>query len=410
MSETRKPDSNNHSEFWIVTVLLILFLGVAFYSEQAGQTVVEHASVSTYNARPSGSKALYELFGTVPYKMQRSAALWNSLSAQVGLLVVIEKFDPERLPSAKEVNALRDWTQNGGTLLYFVQTPARSLDPKDPLAGDVAIIDGINTAAQTAPATTDSPYTRQVGTISVASQVRLSPAPNAPYQTLFTDNQGTIAVSKPLGKGHVIIVANARMVSNEGIKEADNVVFLANVAHEAIGSAGKSRQVIAFDEYHHGVGFTLEQAGQQNWLSTLPLPIKAATWPFIALLVLLVYNGNRRFGVAEPLPLVPYRPSTDYVHSLARWYRRAEASDIAFETLYRAFLRDLAQHLDAAQDAPAADLQARIVKRYPQDAEAMTQLIARCEQITAGTRVPPADLIAIARQLEHFKRRLHLVG
>ena len=84
MTEPRK--NYKPYEFWIVTVLLILFLGVAFYSEQAGQTVVEHASVSTYNARPSGTKALYELFGTVPYKVQRLAGPWTSLNAQTGLL------------------------------------------------------------------------------------------------------------------------------------------------------------------------------------------------------------------------------------------------------------------------------------------------------------------------------------
>ena len=81
----------------------------------------------------------------------------------------------------------------------------------------------------------------------------------------------------------------------------------------------------------------MENAAQQNWISTLPRPIKLAAWPFIVLLLLIIYNGNRRFGVARPLPLVPYRSSEEYVHSLARWYQRAEATDLVIQTLYQDF-------------------------------------------------------------------------
>src|SRR5207248_4434428 len=89
------------------------------------------------------------------------------------------------------------------------------------------------------------------------------------------------------------------------------------------------------------------------WNST-PLPWRLALFHLAAVGLLLVYNGNRRFGPARVTPVVTLRASTDYVNSMARLYRRAGASDIAIETLYSRFLRDLRRALDVPNDAGIA--------------------------------------------------------
>lgn len=397
-------------DFTLIMGLLIVFLMIAFYSEQVSQTVVEQTTASTLNAHPMGTKALYELFETVHYKVNRLKSLWNLLGPQDGMLVVVEKLADNRSPTPKEVEALRKWTQNGGTVLYFVDLPTRALNPRDTLAGDVAILDANDDPDQIAPTTKLSPYTQQVGTISISSRVRLKPSPTAHYETLFADKQGVIVVHKSLGSGHVLLVANTYMVSNRGINEADNVVFLTNVAQAAISGKGGTESNIQFDEYHHGVGFDNEGSAQQTIVSTLALPIKRAAWPLIALLLLIVYNANRRFGIALPLPLIPYRPSTDYVISMARWYRQARASDIALQTLYRSFLRTLTLSLGVAPDLALSEILVLTAQRHPNDMQEISAVIQHCEQLKAGTPLADAELLAIVRHLEQLKRRIELVG
>ena len=400
-----KTTGKNGHEFWVVIALLAIFLAVAFYSEQAGQSVVSRVSSSTLNTRPEGSKALYALFSTLPYPVRRLTTPWFDLNAQDGLLIVIEKLDESRPITAQEIAGLRKWTEGGGTVLYFVQEPARPLDPKDTVAGDVAILDALEDETQAAPASEGTSYTRQVGAILVASRVRLKPAPAAPYKTLFADKQGAIAIHKMLGKGHVLVVANTRMVSNQGIGQADNIVFLANVAQTAIGASGKA---IAFDEYHHGVGFDGERETGQTWISTLPLPLKMAAWPFCALILLLIYNGNQRFGAARaPCPRPCIFPARIMCIRSPRWYQRAGAADLAIQTLYHDFRRDLSALLELPPDALPSETLAECARsRFPQEAENVIQIITACEQIAAAQRATSADLLSLSRGMEQCKRRL----
>ncbi len=396
------PPADKNREWSLLFLLLLVFVAVALYSEQAGQAVVAKTATSSLNNRPQGTKALYRLFGTLPYTVRRLTAPWTTLTAQDGLLVVIEKFDADRQPSEAEVRAVAGWARQGGTVLYFVEEPARPLDARDTLAGDIAIIDARDTPSMAAPSTA-SPLTRNVTAISVGGKARLAPAGGSAWQTLFRDDYGVIAAQKPLGRGRVIAAADPLLVSNQGVPQADNVVFLANVVQSAVGQSGLD---VVFDEYHHGVGFEAASAAQQNWITALPLPLKRAAWAGAALLLVLLYNGNQRFGAARPLPLAAYRPSADYVHSLARWYRRAEAADIVAETLLNDLLHSIALHLELPPDTDADALQAQYTRRHPNSAATLAQIIPASQQIIADRRANPDVLLALVRDMEQFKRDL----
>lgn len=392
-------------EYWLIALLLGAFLVVALFAEQAGQAVVTSEAASSLNANPSGCKALYALLETIPYRVRRLTSTWNALRPDDGMIVIVEKFDKERQPTEKEVDSLRQWTQAGGTVLYFLSNPPRPLEPKDSLAGDIAVVSADAEPDEVTPSSKTSAYTRNVGSIAIASPVRLKPAPNAPYETLFSDARGIIAAHKPLGKGHVVLVADTSIVSNKGIKAADNVVFLANVAQATVGGRERS---IQFDEYHHGVGFDSAGEAQQTWISTLPRPIKLAAWPFILLLLLCLVNGNRRFGISRSLPLPVYRASSEYVHSLARWFQRAAASDIVIQTLYQDFRSALLRHLDAPPDVDTPELIRRAAQRFPARANELSQLLYRCDEISSGQRIPPQEMLLLVRQLDQFKYLLDL--
>ena len=387
-------------------VLLALFVLVALYSEQAGQDVVTQTAPSSLNNRPQGAKALYQLFGTLPYSVRRLSTPWTTLTPQDGLIIVIEKFDADRQPKTEEISALANWTREGGTVLYIAQEPARPMDDNNPLTSDIAIIEGQDTPHTVTPAVA-TPLTRQVGSISVSSKVRLRAAPASRWQTLFSDRYGAIAARKRLGQGHIIVAADPLLVSNQGVTQADNVVLLANIAQDAVGQSGLG---IVFDEYHHGVGFEAISEEQETWISALPLPIKRAALPVVLLLLLIIYNGNQRFGAARTPPLPASRASGEYVQSLARWYRRAEAADIVAETLYNDLLRHVARHLELPPDTPAPDVQQRLERVRPADGPVFAQITDASRQIIKARRADAPELLTLVVRMERFKRALQNTG
>ncbi len=125
---------------------------------------------------------------------------------------------------------------------------------------------------------------------------------------------------------------------------------------------------------------------------------------------LLIYNGNRRLGRPRTLPTPAYRPSTDYLGSMARLFRRAGAADIALLTLYRQFVRDLAHALDRPPEARPQELAQRAAQRCGVDDEALSEWMARCEEIAAGRRIGEAEMLSLTQQLQQFRRKCDLVG
>ncbi len=131
----------------------------------------------------------------------------------------------------------------------------------------------------------DLPYTNGVNQISVSSPLRIKLSHPERYQVLFRDSQGIVAVHKRMGSGHVILMANDLIATNQGIAQDDNSVFLVNVA--AAGAAttrspGERAGRVAFDEYHHGVGFEAEAPGSVGVLAEhMPGPLK---WSLVDLL------------------------------------------------------------------------------------------------------------------------------
>ena len=392
------------TEIWILLGLFAAFLAFVAYFERIGQEKTAAVTPSSYNPKAQGVKALYLLFAQTGYPVTRLTTNWNGLDSSDRLLIVVEPFEREVDPS--EDAALHRWLMSGGTLLYLVTSPPRPLDPNDTVAGDVAVIAGKADQTEVRPDAPDSPYLRHVARFAVKSAVRLQPASHGKYETLFHDDQGALTLHKPLGKGHVLVVANSAAASNRFIREADNAVFLVNVAAASLGAQGGN---IVFDEYHHGVGFEGSvESGDSTW-DYMPKSVRLALWQALGLLALLVYNGNRRFGRPRMLPAPTYRPSTDYVGSMARLYRRAGAGDIALVTLYKTFARELTHALDLPPDLPASALVQQAERRYGAESEALSPLLTRCEEVVRGKRVSEAEMLDLAQRLERFRRRFDLV-
>ena len=408
--------------FGLFAVGLLLF-------EQVGQRATSPTTPSSYNAKAPGVKALYLLMERQGFRTARLQTTWDSLAASDGLIVVVEPFARSRQPLPGELNALRQWIQRGGTMLYFAAGSPRPLDPQDPIAGDIALavapnapspaaadsvsltVESGNTAALSSVSAqaeaSDSPYLRDVEAVSGPAGLRLEPAPKARYDILFRDKQGALVAHKTVGRGHLILSA-INLLANNGVRQADNAVFLVNVAQAAIGGANRT---VVFDEYHHGIGFDAgrDESGA-GILASLPRPFWLACLPLASVGLLLLVNGNRRFGAALASGPTGPPPSTDYIGSMARLFRRAGAADVALQTIYERFIFELARSLFVPIETPPDVLAALAAKQHGIDGPALLALLSRCEAVRQGQPLGEAELLPLARQLDHYRRKCNLVG
>jgi hypothetical protein len=390
-------------------VLFVLFIAALLMFERVAQQTVPHDVPSTLNSQSAGAKALYLLLQKEGFATDRMEAPWTALNSTVGLLVVIEPLRDDRVVTAEELASLKSWIESGGSVLFMVTLPARPIDAKDQIAGDIAIVEGDKKAKDLPPFAPDSPYVRNVALLHVASPVRLKAGSNSHYQTLFRDAGGALAAEKAMGKGHVIVLANSVAASNSAIAQADNAILLYNIAAQTLQT---SHRTIAFDEYHHGVGFESHDSGeapQESMFASAPKPVRFVLLHLCALGALLIYVGNRRFGPMRSLHQTMYRASTDYVGSMARLFRRAHAGDIAIVTLYRQFVRDLRRQLDLTPDTPMAELVARTVRVYGISEGPFLQFLTTCEEIDRGRRIAEPAMLQLARELDNYRRSCNLV-
>lgn len=390
-------------------VLFVLLIGFAAFYEQVGQERVASNAPTTVSTQSEGVRALYLLYQREGIRTEPLKAPWSELGSTDGLLVFVEPPDKERPLTIDDIKDLETWIRGGGTLLDLVSDPPvnQPLDPANPLTGDCGATAG-------PPELHDVPISSAIGSalmagvesLSVMSSQRLVLAKDAPYTVLARDANGIVAVEKPLGRGHVILIANRFGATNAGLAKADNAVFLVNIAHQRAGG-----RTVRFDEYHHGIGFTERVADKKGGLwESIPLAWRLATFHLLAVGLLLVYNGNRRFGPARVAAPITMRASTDYVNSMARLYRRAGAADIAIETLYSMFLRDLRRALDVPNDSGIAFIARTAQQKFGPDAAGIQDLLARGEAVLAGQRPTEPDMLHLAKQIERFRKVCQLVG
>lgn len=385
--------------------LFLLFLFGAYHFEQVAQETEPQDQPSSLATTKPGAGALYQLLDSLGYHVARLTQPWSALNATQSLLVVIEPLS--RTPEPAEIAPLQHWIEQGGTLLYIAAKVPRGEDPQDTVAGDMSLKTVPADLSHPAPAVADSPYTDHVTTIAATSTLRIVPSATAGYQVLFRDGLGILAAHKPLGKGHVVLVTDDQLATNAGIKSDDNAIFLVNIASAATHLQDGS---VVFDEYHHGVGFETEVEGaSESLFGNMPPALRFTLLDLSAFGLLLVFVGNRRSRPLRRVPEVAFRPTADYVNSMARLHKRAGATDLALNAIYQRFLRDLRRELNVFPGTRPDQLVPLIQSQFHVNGQEIYDLLTRCEQIAAGMRVPDSELVNLSSRIDHFRREFGIV-
>jgi hypothetical protein len=223
---------------------------------------------------------------------------------------------------------------------------------------------------------------------------------HAPVEHLADGREGTgsLLIDYPYGRGRVVILSDPFIVSNGGVKLADNLQLAANVVAGAGGP-------IAFDEYHHGHGAT--QNPVLAYFAGTPVLWIFAQAGLIVLAVL--WTRGRRFARPLPAPHVDRRSKLEFVASMAELQGRARAYDLAVENVYARTRRALARYAGLQPTAPLAQLAERVAARSGRDARQLAALLADCENAIAGAPTSARKAVALVRSLRELERDLGIL-
>lgn len=416
---------------------------------------------STYNGGATGTRALYDLLSESGYKVTRwrepAERLASESGVRIGTFVVIGTM--LRPISQDDANSVLRWVERGGRLVIIDRAPNLHLLSRSgqwiissqwlnfPEAG----IDPSNSEQMTAGAEAVLPQqptllTRDVRSVrpsrfaslikfirptsppvKIEEKARTKPAdylgedesddestPNqAPPprgESQATEEhvspapvvhaslpKGALLIDYAHGAGRIVVLSDPYIVSNGGIKLADNLQLALNTLSQGNG-------LIAFDEFHQG------HAASGNLLAAYfaGTPILAICRQLLLIVLAIVWTRGRRFGRPLPLPKVDRRSSLEFVASMAELQQRARALDLAIENIYSRTRRALTRYAGVDYHSSRSEIAERVASRSSLGREEVESLMRSCEDAINGERISERQSIDLVRRLRGLEGALGL--
>lgn len=290
-------------------------------------------------------------------------------------------------PAEAEQDALLDWAEQGGRLIFLGDDSVPGSDLLPAVLG-IPTLEAAVTPVEASPA---FPGVREL-----ALTPRRFHPPFDNWGVVLRDKDGAIVLSRPHGRGEVVALPAATPLANGALRQADNLTF----AVQLLGAPGRS--VLATYAPDVAAGPLLD-AG----IEAAPLPAgwRAAGVGLLVAAAASCWLLGRRIGPILPPEPAPGRPLTEYVSAQAHAYRRADAGGAVLGFFADALRRDLAAASGLPVTAPAARLAAAAANRglNPADVE---QLLSRLE---AGGRPHPREVQQLAASAAELQRRIRRV-
>lgn len=331
-------------------ILLLSFLIVAILGAIVAGTDRDRSQFfvpSTFSPGPGGTKALYLMLEELGLPVTQLRLPFDKLGKLQGTLVAIE---PDVVDFGEEEAAkLKTWIRNGNRLVIFeggerprVKIPfytalnkqklMRSLKPQS-LASRFGLRKKRGDDTSRSVTVVNSKRLFGVEAVNVSAKDRWQEPPEA-WTTWLEDEHGPIIVSRKMGKGAVIAVSDASMLSNSFIPLEQNVRLLPAI----LLGPGRPEKIL-FDEYHHG--HFLQENIQTYFASSVfgLLFVQALVGCVLILYSRRAGNVGRYRSLTQPRG----RSSLEYVDSMANFLESAKADSVALEAVLQRFLGRLAR-------------------------------------------------------------------
>ncbi len=384
---------------WLLILLVVLFVAVNGYLSSILSKRRASILPTTYSSSKWGVKALYELEQALGVKVERWEKPYTKLDNSIKALVVIEPLDTPEFPG--EEKAIRQWVKRGGTLVVFVDFsssaesnllfPLTDIAPKFVMAGKVA---------QPNFNPKWLPLSRGITKLELSQSIRLDSSSSTLWKSVASDKWGEIIMTMKHGAGHEFAVVGGGWLSNLRIGRADNAILLANLI---------SPGPVGFDEFHHGYthGLTVSDNRRTLW-EAIGLPAHLFFFQLLALFLLIVYNLNRRFGLAKSRELAGMKARADYMAAIGQLHKRAKASEIPLQAMSTALRLEIAQELNVEDDPQKDTLWAKFEAAYPDIGAPTHRAVQRIESINLAEKrtINESEMMALAKQLDIAGRAL----
>lgn len=420
---------------------------------------------STYNAGPTGTRALYDLLSESGYKVSRwretSARLAGPSGDHVDTFVLVGSL--QRAITLEDSRNVLSWVQRGGRLVIIDRTPSYHLLPKSglwsistqelvfPEAGlDPASIDAMTEGTAEVHPLQPANLTRQVRAIrpsrfaSVINFIRplneaakvvaqaevkssahetqgvVSEEPaeaneeHAPPVTQANEAKSASGVSPApvvyanTTKGALLIDyphgAGRIILLTDPYIIANGGIKLGDNLQLALNTVAGGSGLIAFDEYHQG------HTSSENALAVYfeGTPILAICGQLLLIVLAVVWTRGRRFGRPLPLPQVDRRSSLEFVASMAELQQRARALDLAVENIYSRTRRVLTRYAGVDHGSSRAHIAERVAARSSLGRTQIEELMRKCEETINGEPITERQTIELVRRLRELEGLLGL--
>lgn len=440
--------------------VLIAINSLAYVTEEEKQDSELAPNRSTYNAGPTGTRALYDLLTESGYKVTRwREPLDRLLSAsgdKVQTFVIIGS--PRVAFDEENAKNLLLWVELGGRLVVIDRGPDELLLPPSgewkvtteridfPAAIDPALPEQMTAGVKPVNPAQPTILTRDVeavmpsrfvsaikffaldktkkaggakaeggnaddedffgfedeepspedSNVKVKTSDSAAAASPAPVVHLATSH-GPLLIDYPHGKGRITLLSDPFIVANNGIRLRDNLPLALNLIASYDG-------LIAFDEFHQGRG-TAQNAFVRYFQGT---PVLAISGQLVLLILLILWTRGRRFARPLPLPRIDRRSSLEFVASMAELQQRARAFDLAIENIYSRTRRVLARYAGLDYNSSRKEIAERVAARSTLDAHQLETLMRQSEEAINGGDISERQSVQLVKRLREVETKLGL--
>jgi hypothetical protein len=359
-----------------------MILALTFLSQDEEESGIP----STYSTQRSGAKAAFLLLQQSGYKVQRWEQSPAELPADPAHTVLVLA-SPFRGPTRDEKDALQTFVDRGGKILATGRNASIYLPQAE-------------TENELVPSPVTKEYQPQLLTpLTRGGAIQMSPVAywkGSATSSLahYADGDRPIVVSYKAGLGEMIWWGASTPLTNTAIAKSGNMALLLN----SLGQPGEAQ--IYWDEYFHG-----EQSSLIGYVGDPPL--KFGLLQTLLVFLALIFTFSRRNGPIHPLPQPSRLSPLEFVSTLGKLYRRANAVHSALAIPYARFRMQAARQLGINQDVPASELARAVKNRLRYKDDSLAGLLQRIENALRDPELREAQALELAQQLNRHAQGFH---